>query len=98
MQSPTYKDIIDEKIAEWQRSLKKLEQQKEKASAEDKKLLTARAEKLTSAIDEAIVQLHNLDKNETAKNTMETKDKILKIFSSIDKDLIEYQEKTPFML
>ncbi len=98
MQSSTYKDIIDGKIAEWQQNLKKLEKQKEKATAENRKLLSAKSEKLKTAIDTAIVQLHNLDEHETAENTMETKDKILNIFSSIDKDLTEYQEKTPFML
>lgn len=98
MQSLTYKDIIDDKIFEWQRGLKKLEEQKEKATAANKKQLSAKAEQLKSAIDAAIVQLHDLDEQETVYNTMETKDKILTIFSSIDKGFTEYQKKTPFML
>jgi len=61
-------------------------------------MLSAKVEELKSAIEDAIVQLHNLDEQETAQNTMETKERILKIFSSIDQDFTEYQEKTPFML
>ncbi len=98
MQSLTYKDIIDDKIAEWQRGLEKLEEQKNKARAEAKEQLSAKAVQLKSAIDAAIVQLHNLDEQETVDNTMETKDKILKIFTSIDKGFSEYQKTTPFML
>lgn len=98
MQSLTYKDIIDDKIAEWQQGLKKLEEQKEKAHAEAKEQLGAKAVQLKSAIDAAIVQLHNLDEQETVDNTMETKDRILKIFTSIDKGFSEYQKTTPFML
>ena len=98
MQSLTYKDIIDDKIVEWQQGLKKLEEQKEKATAERKKQLSSKVEHLKSAIDVAIVQLHKLDEQETIDNTMETKDKILKIFGSIDKGFTEYQKKTPFML
>jgi len=98
MQSLTYKDIIDDKVIEWQRGLKKLEQQIEGATAANKDQLSEKAEQLKSAIDAAAVQLHELDKQETAANTMETKDKILEIFSSIDKGFSEYQKKTPFML
>ena len=36
MHSLTYKDIIDDKIAEWQRSLKKLEEQAGKAPSGSK--------------------------------------------------------------
>lgn len=98
MQSPTYRDIIDEKIAEWQQGLAELGKMTERAAAENKDMLSAKVEELKSAIDAAIVQLHNLDEQETAQNTMETKERILKIFSSIDQDFTEYQEKTPFML
>ena len=98
MQSLTYKDIIDDKIVEWQRGLQKLEEQKEKGTVVYKEQFSAKVEQLKSAIDAAIVHLHNLDEQETADNTMETKDKILKIFSSIDKSFSEYQKKTPFML
>ena len=98
MQSPTYRDIIDEKIAEWQQGLEELGKMTERATVENKGMLSAKAEELKSAIEDAIVQLHNLDEQETAQNTMETKERILKIFSSIDQDFTEYQEKTPFML
>jgi len=98
MQSPTYKDIIDDKIAEWQSDLKKLEAMAEKATSGSKEKLSAKAAQLKAAINTATVQLRTLDKQETAANTMETKDKILKIFSSIDKDFIGYEGKTPFML
>ena len=70
----------------------------ERATVENKGMLSAKVEELKSAIEDAIVQLHNLDEQETAQNTMETKERILKIFSSIDQDFTEYQEKTPFML
>ena len=89
MQSLTYKDIIDEKIAEWQKGLKKLEQHAESSS---------KTRDLKSAIDSAIVQLQALDAQETVGNTMETKDKIVKIFGSIDKNFTEFEDQTPFML
>lgn len=98
MQSLTYKDIIDDKIAEWQSGLKKLEEQAGKATSHTKVKLSAKTEQFKSAIDAAIVQLRYLDEQETVANTMETKDQILKIFGSIDKDFIGYEEKTPFML
>ena len=98
MQSQTYKDIIDEKIVEWQQDLEKIGKMTERAATEKKNLLTSKLETLKVEIDTAIEQLHNLDGQETPQNTMETKEQILKIFSSIDKELIEYQEKTPFML
>ena len=98
MQSLTYRDIIDEKIAEWQQGLEELGKMTERATVENKGMLSAKVEELKSAIEDAIVQLHNLDEQETAQNTMEKKERILKIFSSIDQDFTEYQEKTPFML
>jgi hypothetical protein len=98
MRSLTYKDIIDSKIAEWQSGLKKLEDQAEKAASDSKATLRAKMQQLKSAIDTATVQLHNLDEQETVGNTMETKDKILKIFHSIDKDFIGLEDKTPYML
>jgi hypothetical protein len=98
MQASTYKDIIDDKIAEWQSSLKKVEHHAEKATSDSKNQLVSKTRQLKSAIDAAIVQLRHLDEQETVGNTMETKDKILKIFSSIDKDFQEHEDKTPFML
>ena len=98
MHSQTYKDIIDDKIGEWQQGLEKLGKMVDKASIEQKEQLSARVEEFKATIDAAIVQLRDLDAQETVQNTMETKEKILNIFSSIDKDFGEYQEKTPFML
>ena len=98
MQSFTYKDIIDDKVAEWQSGLKKLEEQAGEAASDTKATLRAQTKQLRSAIDKAIVQLRGLDEQETVDNTMETKDKILKIFTSIDKDFKGFEDKTPFML
>jgi hypothetical protein len=98
MQSMTYKDIIDDKIAEWKNNLKNLEKQASKGGSDYHANLNSKIEHLRLAMDRAIVQLHSLDGQETVSNTMETKDKILKIFSSIDKDFPEYEDKAPFML
>ena len=98
MHSMTYKDIIDEKTTEWRNDLKKLEGLAAKATAETRAILDAKIELLKSAIDSAAAQLRHLDEHETVGNTVETKDKILKIFSSIDKEFIGYEEKIPYML
>ncbi len=98
MQSLTYKDIIDDKIAEWQSNLRKFEPLTEKATSDTKARLSSQFEQLKSTIDSAIVQLRHLDEQETVENTMETKDKILKIFSSIDQSFQGFEDKTPFML
>lgn len=98
MHSQTYKDIIDDKIGEWQQGLERLGKMVEKASIDQKDQFGAKVEEFKSTIEAAIAQLRELDAQETVHNTMETKEKILNIFSSIDKDFGEYQEKTPFML
>lgn len=98
MQSSTYKDIIDDKIAEWQSSLRKVETLSEKATSDQKSTHNAQMEKLRSEIDSAIVQLRHLDEQETVDNTMETKDKILKVFNSIDQNFQRVEDKSPFML
>lgn len=98
MQSFTYTDIIDDKVAEWQSSLKTIEEQSGKAPSDTKATRSAKIRQLSSAIDKAIVQLRSLDKQETVDNTMETKDKILQIFTSIDKGFIGFGDKAPFML
>ncbi len=98
MQSFTYKDIIDDKITDWQSNLEKLEELTVKASSDSKDNLIQKTADLKSAIDAAIVQLRHLDEQETVDNTIETKNKILKIFSSIDKSFIGNDAKTPFML
>ena len=98
MQSLTYKDIIDDKIAEWQSNLKKFEDLTEKATTEGKTRLRSQIAQLKSTMDSAILELRHLDAQETADNTMETKNKILKIFSSIDQGFQGLEGKTPFML
>lgn len=98
MQSATYKDIIDEKIAEWQVNLKKIEDQAGKASSDSQSRSNVKVNELKSAIDAATVQLQTLDARETVGNTMETKDKILEIFNTIDKHFLEFEDKTPYML
>ncbi|MGW8193993.1 MAG: hypothetical protein ACWGOX_07000 [Desulforhopalus sp.] len=98
MQSSTYKDIIDDKVAEWSGSLKKIEEYAKKEPSDTKKEVSEKIRQLRIAIDEAIVKLRKLDEQETVDNTMETKDKILHIFSSIDKDLSGYDTQAPFML
>ena len=98
MASSTYKDIIDDKVAAWQKGLKKLEEQAAKASSDTKAKLRAKLDQLRSKIDNAVIQLHSLDEQEKVANTMETKDKILQIFNSIDEDFPRYEEQTPYML
>lgn len=98
MQSSTYRDIIESKLAEWQGNLKKLEEQAAKATSDTKAIINPKVELLKSAIETARVQLYVLDKEESIENTMETKEKILKIFSAVDKDFPGYVDRTPFML
>ena len=92
MQALIYKDLVDEKIREWQQALGRLEKQ------QDAKQVSAGVEQLKPAIDRAIAQLSALVEQETVGNTLETKDTILKIFTSIDTEFSKYQQKTPFML
>lgn len=95
MQSTTYTDIIDGKIAEWQEQLKKVEKQADKASSD---ISSADLKDLRNSVNTAIAQLRSLDAQETADNTMATKDEILKIFRSIDTQFTEFVENSPFML
>jgi methyltransferase-like protein len=95
MSSSTYKDIIDDKVAEWLKNLKKLEEHAEKASSDTR---AAKLAGLKARIEEAAVRMHALDAQENPKNTMETKDKILQIFDAIDKDFPRYDDLTPYML
>ncbi len=92
MQALTYKDLVDEKIREWQQALGRLERQQPVKHA------SAGVEQLKPALDSAIAHLSALVEQETVGNTLETKDNILKIFTSIDKEFSKYQGKTPFML
>lgn len=96
MASSTYKDIIDDKVASWQNGLKKLEEQATKSSSPS--IRAEKLEDLRARIESAVTQLNTLDQQENVGNTMETKDKILKIFSSIDKNFPRYEEQAPYML
>lgn len=98
MKSLTYTDIINEKIIEWRSSLRKLEARVETAASRTKSELGTQVAQLKSEINKAIVQLRNLDEQETVANTIETKDKILNIFSSIDEKFKGNEANTPFML
>ncbi len=99
MQTLTYKDIIDDKVAEWRQHLKRLEELSERGMLEHKMELKEKMKQFRSEIDTAIVRLQELDEQETVANTLETKDRILEIFNSIDKDFTTWkEEQTPFML
>lgn len=98
MASSTYRDIIDEKVAEWQKSLKKLEEQAAGAPSETKVEMRRKLDQLRLQIEKAAAQLRTLDEQENVRNTMEIKDKILQIFSSIDRDFPRYDGQTPYML
>jgi seryl-tRNA synthetase len=98
MKSRPYKDIIDEKTGEWLQHLEELQKQMEKASPDIKNKLDTKIDQLKPLVNSAIVQLRNLDEQESADTTLETKDRILEIFSSIDQSFSEYQKTTPFML
>lgn len=98
MASSTYRDLIDDKVAAWQNALKRLEEQAAKASSETRAKRMAKLDRLRLEIDSAATQLHTLDRQEHAGNTMEIKDRILEIFNTIDKDFPRYEEKTPYML
>ena len=99
MQTLTYKDIIDDKVAEWRQHLQRLEELSQRGMLEHKSELKEKMAQFRSEIDTAIVRLNELDEQETVANTLETKDKILEIFNAIDKDFTTWnEEQTPFML
>jgi len=98
MKSSIYRDIIDEKVAEWRNNLHKLEAKLEQADPDGKSELSAKIAELRNRLDNAVVQLLVLDKSESIENTVETKDRILEIFSSIDRDFPKYEDHTPYML
>lgn len=94
----TYRDIIDDKVTEWQNTLKRLEEQVDKAPSGVKAERRAKLDQFRSRIESAEIQLRTLDKQEKVENTMEIKDKILEIFGSIDREIPLHEEKTPYML
>lgn len=98
MPESTYRSLIDEKIADWENALNKLKDQADKASSDTQAKLSSTIDQFKSAIETAKNKLFELDELETAENTMETKDKIVNIFNSIDEEFKEYEDITPFML
>ncbi len=98
MQSNSYRELIEEKIEEWQGKLSGLKEivtkEEPKGNEEPFKMF----EQLSKAVDSAALNLRELDKQENAGNTMMIKEKILEIFDSIDKVLVDHEDKTPFML
>ena len=98
MQSSSYSSLIDEKIEEWREKLAKLQERQNKTDAKDLEEFTKQLKQLDLAVNSAALELRDLEGQENASNTMEIKEKILKIFDSIDKDLVDYEDKTPFML
>ena len=98
MQTSSYLSIIENKIEEWQDKLAKFEERVMKAGSGDSEELREKFEQLKTAIGAASIELLDLDKQENNTNTLQIKEKILKIFDSIDKDLVDLDEKTPFML
>jgi len=98
MSASIYKDLIEEKIAVWRTDLKKLEEIIAQGNAEIKEEFKAKIEQLKPKMEKAIVDLYELDAHETVNNTMETKNKIVSIFDSIDRMFPRYEEQTPYML
>lgn len=98
MQSSVYRDLIDEKISEWKKDLTKVEEQAEGASNDTKSELLEQIKLIRPKINMAILELQKLDKKETVDNTLETKEKIMEIFNSIDKEFPHFEDYTPYML
>lgn len=98
MKTSIYRDIIDEKIAEWRSNLSRIEEQLAHADHRTKEELGAKVEKIRHQIDRAIVQLLILDKEETMANTVDTKNKIVEVFNSVDRDFPRYEDSAPYML
>lgn len=99
MQQPSsYRNIIEAKIEEWHQRLAKLEMRARKESATSREKFRAKLDALSTAVNSAIIELRDLERQENDQNTMEIKNKILQVFESIDRDLVDYEDKTPFML
>jgi len=98
MTSSIYRDLIDEKVAEWQAKLQKLEEIQKAAESKESSKLDATISNMRSKVESATAQLLILDKSESVANTVETKDKILGIFTAIDKDFPRIDNQTPYML
>lgn len=98
MKSSVYRDIIDDKVAEWRNNLSQLEALVARSDGEKQKQLEATVNDLRKRLDSAVVQLLTLDSSETVENTVETKNQILEIFSSVDSSFPQQDTKTPYML
>lgn len=98
MASSTYQDIIDSKIEEWQNRFDALEKRMQKAGSTEREKHAASINELRATLTRAREDLRQLQEQENEQNTMEIKEKMLKLFNSVDKELSMYQEKTPYML
>lgn len=98
MQSSSYHELIEEKIVEWQSKLTNLEENIRRSGQKNYQEKIKMLETLNSAVNSAALQLRALDVQEDADSTMEIKDKILAVFDAVDRNLVEYEETTPFML
>lgn len=98
MQSSSYHELIEEKIVEWQSKLTNLEENIRKSGQKNYQEKIKMLETLNSRVHSAALQLRDLDVEEDAERTMEIKDKVLALFDAVDRNLVEYQETTPFML
>lgn len=98
MQSSSYQDLIEEKIEEWKSRLTQLEEKLRKEISKGNEDTLKMFDHLNKAVDSAALKLRDLDKQENSSNTIMTKENILEIFDSIDKVLVDHEEKTPFML
>lgn len=98
MASTTYQDLIDNKIAHWHDSIRKIEERVGQAGSNSREEIRQSLQKLKDSVASAQAELHEVSNRETVQNTLAVKDQILKIFDSIDRDLTAFDESTPFML
>lgn len=99
MQQPSsYRNIIETKVEEWHQRLAKLEMRARKESTSNREKFRAKLDTLSTAVNSASIELRNLERQENDNNTLEIRKKILQVFESIDRSLVDYEDKTPFML
>ena len=98
MPSTTYQDLIDNKIAQWQDTIRTIEARVGQAGSGSREEASQSLQKLKDSVAAAQVELHEASNRETVQNTLAVKDQILKIFDSIDRDLTAFTQSSPFML
>jgi predicted nucleic acid-binding Zn-ribbon protein len=98
MTSTTYQDLIDNKIAHWQDTIRKIEERVGQTGSDSREEARQSLQKLRDSFASAQAELHEVSSRETVQNTLAVKDQILKIFDSIDRELTAFDESTPFML